>query len=429
MHRRLTVILLFSLLVALTQGLVEPALSQSRAKQSSKKAKPPAKTHPEKEKRQAASLSDMQKEKARLKAEAEAYEKKFNKSKEKENATLAGIRTLEQQIDVKRRTIKKLQDQEKQLTGEIQEARSSITDLEQQLESLKGQYARYVRSVYKYGRVYDVELLFSSQSINQLYIRIEYLKRFSDQRAKDLHQVVHNRDDLEHQNQRLVSNLEGQQRVLARRTGEESSLSNDVTKHQRMLATIRKDKEFYREQANEKTEAYKKLDNIIAELIRKENERKEREAAAGAPHPTPVPDASAGGSFAAQRGKLRWPVSSGAIASRFGKQIHPVLKTERENTGIDISVGSENNVLAVADGTVSIVTFIPGFGNIVILTHGGGYRTIYAHLSEVAVNENQKVKAGEVIAKSGVSVDGKVLHFEIWKEKEKQNPELWLAKQ
>ena len=92
-------------------------------------------------------------------------------------------------------------------------------------------------------------------------------------------------------------------------------------------------------------------------------------------------------------------------------------------------VSSGSSVLSVADGEVSILTFIPGFGNIVILSHGDGYRTVYAHLSEIGVSESQKVKAGEVIARSGDSVDGSILHFEIWKDRELQNPELWLAKQ
>jgi murein DD-endopeptidase MepM/ murein hydrolase activator NlpD len=204
-----------------------------------------------------------------------------------------------------------------------------------------------------------------------------------------------------------------------------------------MLASIRKDKNFYREQADEKRAAADKLKNIITELINKENERKEREVAAererakagGAARPTPAPEAASPGTFAAQHGKLRWPVSSGTIAASFGNQVHPILKTVRENTGIDIGVRPGSDVRAVADGRVSIVTFIPGLGNIVILTHSDGYRTIYADLSEVNVAENQKVAGGETIAKSGISVDGEILHFEIWKDREKQNPELWLAKQ
>jgi septal ring factor EnvC (AmiA/AmiB activator) len=424
------------LLFALGAALCEPAMSQSGSKQSSRKERSSQKAKGEKDKRPA-SVSDMQKEQARLRAEAAAAEREFNKKVDQEKSTLANINRIEQQINSKRRSIKKLQEQEEQLTREIQNAGSSIGNLEQQLESLKGQYARYVQSVYKNGRVYDLELLFSSKSVNQLSIRIEYLKRFSDQRAKDLKEVVSKKSDLEHENKRLEANLEDQQRVLARRTNEESSLKDDVTRRQKMLASIRKDKNFYREQADEKRAAAAKLDNIITELITKENERREREAAAtreraragGAPRPTPVPEAAAPGTFATQHGKLRWPVSLGTIAAKFGNQVHPVLKTVRENTGIDIGVKPGSDVKAVADGRVSIVTFIPGLGNIVILTHSDGYRTIYADLSEVNVAENQKISAGETIAKSGVSADGEILHFEIWKDREKQNPELWLAKQ
>jgi len=421
------------LLTTLSLVLCEPALSQAGSKQSSRKSKSSQKNRSDKEKPQP-SVGDLQKEQARLKALAAASEKEFNKKVEQENATLAKIRTMEQQINVRRLSIKKLQQQEEQLTADIRGARSSIGDMEQQLQSLKSQYAQYVRSVYKNGRVYDLELLFSSKSVNQLSIRIEYLRRFSEQRAIDLKNVLVQKSDLERQNQRLEANLQHQKRVLDQKTSEEVSLKTDVTKHQKMLGSIRKDKKVAKAQAAEYRSALDKIKNLISDLIKRETEKKDREAAereraGGVPRPTAVPDAVATGVFASLRGRLPWPVSVGTIAARFGKQVHPVLKTERENTGIDIGVDRGSRVLAVADGKVSIVTFIPGLGNVIILTHSDGFRTIYAQLSEADVSENEIVKAGKTIAKSGDSIDGEILHFEIWKDREKQNPELWLAKQ
>jgi septal ring factor EnvC (AmiA/AmiB activator) len=426
-----------SFLVALAVIVPSTLLSQSASKQSTRKSKTPAKTQPDKKKPQT-SISEMEKEQARLNAEAAEYEKKFKKSKEKENATLANINKIEQQINIKRKLIKRLSEQERRLTGDISYARTTIGDLERQLESLKGNYARYVRSVYKFGRVYDVELLFSSKSVNQLYIRIEYLKRFSEQRVKDLQNVDHKKTDLENQNRQLETSLDRQHRLLAERKNEESSLTGDVTEHRRMLKSITKYTKFYREQADEKARAAEKISSILADLIEKEKERKERETAAARSRervptttkPTPAPEIVTG-MFGSYKGKLPWPVSLSnkpVIASKFGNQKHPVLKTIRENTGIDIKVEPGSNVLAVADGEVSILTFIPGFGNTLIMNHYDGYRTIYAHLSEINVVESQKVKAGEKIAKSGESVDGQILHFEIWLGKDKQDPEAWLAK-
>jgi murein DD-endopeptidase MepM/ murein hydrolase activator NlpD len=100
-----------------------------------------------------------------------------------------------------------------------------------------------------------------------------------------------------------------------------------------------------------------------------------------------------------------------------------------QNSGVDISVNVGTNVAAVAEGEVSILSFIPGYGNVVILNHYNGFRTVYAHLSEIKVVEAQKLNEGDVIGKSGDTIAGSVLHFEIWKEREKQNPELWLVKQ
>jgi septal ring factor EnvC (AmiA/AmiB activator) len=403
-HRRSIILtLLFILLCA---GPNNNAFGQSAPKESAK-------------------LRENKEKLAKLIAEKKAFEEKLNESSVKEQSTLDRSESLERHVNQMRRSIRKLREQEQDLAGDIQSARSTIGDLEQQLGALKTQYAGYVRSVYKYGRVYDVELLFSSRSINQLYIRMEYLKRFTEQRAKDLAEVVHKKTDLEAQNEQLQASLEHERKLLSEKTAEESSLNQKVSEHQKVLAAVRRDKRKYQEALKQQAKSERELNKIIADLVEKDAARERRLAAT----PTPAPDFSATGAFGSQKGRLRWPVSSGTIASRFGNQVHPVLKTVRENTGIDIGVKSGSNVQAVADGHVSIVTFIPGLGNIVILTHSGGYRTIYAQLSEVSVAADQKVKAGDVIAKSGDSVDGSVLHFELWKDREKQNPELWLAKQ
>jgi len=380
-------------------------------------------------------IAKSEKRLAELRSEIEAYEKKLVESEKRERSTLDRLDNLERQGHLMRRLIKNLREQELQITGDIQDAREAIGDLEQHLESLQSQYANYVRSVYKYGRVYDIELLFSSRSINQLYIRIEYLKRFSEQRAKDLRAIVEKKTDLETQNEQLQTNLAQQRKLLAEKTIEESSLKRKMSQRQKVLASIRKDKRTFQQELKRRNESAREIEKMITDLVEKDRVRKEREAAAArererlAATPTPAPEVEPVGAFASLRGRLRWPVSSGTISSRFGEHEHPVLKTKTQNTGIDIGVRSGSDVSAVADGEVSIVTFVPGFGDVIILNHYNGYRTVYADLSEINVVENQKVNAGKVIGKSGDSLQGSILHFEIWREREKQNPELWLAKQ
>ena len=112
----------------------------------------------------------------KLRNDIQAYEKKIDESEKKEKVTLDRLDDLEHNSILIRQLIQKLREEEAGMTVEIDTAKNAIANLEGQLQFLKSHYANYVRSVYKNGRVYDVELLFSSKSINQLSIRIQYLK-------------------------------------------------------------------------------------------------------------------------------------------------------------------------------------------------------------------------------------------------------------
>ena len=389
-------------------------------------------------------IKQQENELQKLRNDIQAYEKKINESEKKEKVTLDRLDDLEHNSILIRQLIQKLREEELGMTVEIDTAKSAIANLEGQLQFLKSHYANYVRSVYKNGRVYDVELLFSSKSINQLSIRIQYLKKFSEQRVKDLHGISENKTILEQKNEQLEMKLQSERQLLSEKTHEEGNLKRTFSQRQIILKKIRKNKQTYQKELTRKTEASKKIENLISELIEKERLRKEREEAerrerlaaetrerelnktATPPTPPPV-DTKATLAFERRRGKLRWPVAHGTIQTPFGNQTHPVLKTITQNTGIDIATPSGSDVFAVADGEVAVLSFIPGFGNVLILNHSNGFRTVYAHLSDITVSESQHVTEGTIIAKSGDTVAGAILHFEIWKEREKQNPEWWLA--
>jgi septal ring factor EnvC (AmiA/AmiB activator) len=381
----------------------------------------------------------------RLRSEIQAYEKKLKESEKKERTTLEYLDDLERQSNLIRQLIQSLRDEEVEMTVEIDTVKASIGVLENRLSFLQSHYANYVRTVYKHGRVYDLELLFSSKSINQLYIRIQYLRRFSEQRAKDLQSIGENKVVLEQKNEQLQAKLQTERKLLAEKTREEGNLKQTFSERQTVLRKIRKNKKTYQKELGRKTEAFRQIEKLIADLIEKERIQKEREEAErrerelaearererlrmAPPAITKPAEARSASAFEYQRGKLRWPVSHGTIQSHFGNQIHPVLKTITQNTGIDIATPAGSNVYAVADGEVAVLSFIPGFGNVLILNHYNGFRTVYAHLSDVTVSESQHVSAGTVIAKSGDTVTGAILHFEIWKDREKQNPETWLAR-
>jgi murein hydrolase activator len=390
-------------------------------------------------------LKQKERELQKLRADIQTYEKRLQESETKEKATLDRLDDLERQSNLLRQLVKNLQEEEHDVSSDIDTAKIAIADLEAKLQFLKSHYANYVRSVYKNGRVYDLELLFSSKSINQMYIRIQYLKRFSEQRAKDLQGISENKIAVEEQSRQLEEKLQNERQLIQEKTREEKNLKSTYSVRQTVLKKIRKNKETYQAELSRKQNAFHQIENLIANLIEKERIRKEHEAAVRRERelaeararersktvqlpalPKP-PEAVLTSTFEQHRGKMRWPVSNGSVQAHFGNQVHPVLKTVTQNTGIDIATPVGSNVYAVADGEVALLSFIPGFGNVLIVNHYNGYRTVYAHLSDVTVAESQKITEGTVIAKSGDTVTGSILHFEIWKEREKQNPEHWLV--
>jgi len=425
----------------------------------------------------------------RLRVEIEKFEQQIQQSEKKEKVTLDRLDKIEQKTNLLRSLLKGLRDEERMIRQSIDTTQTRITQLERQLQALRQHYARYVVSVYKYGRVYDFETILSSNSINQLYIRIEYLKRFSDQRKRDLDRIVNKKNQIEFEHSTLNEKLSTEQQLISEKLQEEDALNRTKAKRKRTLRAIRSDKTQYKKELTRKVAAANQLQNLITTLIeqervrkekaeREERERRERiakeraaqrererlarieqerqlaelkkkndiekikakereiaeaESKAKSEDQRLVQEESSDdtepASLSTMKGRLMWPVTSRKVIAEFGNHIHPVLKTITTNTGIDISTNDNSPVRSVAAGEIALIHWLPTYGNLVIINHGHGFRTVYAHLDEIDVVVGQKVKAGQVIAQSGDSVSGDdMLHFELWDEKEKQNPRDWLAR-
>lgn len=145
-----------------------------------------------------------------------------------------------------------------------------------------------------------------------------------------------------------------------------------------------------------------------------------------------TPEAQAlSNSFAANRGRLPWPVERGTIVGYFGPHKHPVANVTIDNNGIDIQTGSSATVRAVFEGKVTGEFYVPGSGQNIIITHGD-YFTVYANLASVSVHRGQMVSTKQSIGTVGLNDEGlPVLNFQIWKSgakgAAKLNPSQWIA--
>jgi septal ring factor EnvC (AmiA/AmiB activator) len=356
------------------------------------------------------------------------FEEKIKLQQSDERAALDLVDTYDRKATLVRRLVRRYRADEQLLQLKIDSTRGVMGALEQQLSFLKAHYANYVTTVYKSGRIRDLELLLTSSSVNQFLMRTEYLRRFTAQRKRDAESILSKKDELEEKQAEIEGQLSEERRLIAEKGAEEDRLVGLAEDRRQVISQIRKDRKQLQREIDRKVKAARDLENVINDLVEADRMRREREAeeARRAKLPQPPP---AAGTFENKKGRLRWPVSQGIVVAHFGNQRHPTLKTVTQNLGIDIAVAAGSPVSSVADGEVARILWLPSYGNLMIINHYGGFRTVYTHLGEIVATEGQKLKEGDVIGYSGEALEGARLHFEIWKDREKQNPEHWLSRQ
>lgn len=239
-------------------------------------------------------------------------------------------------------------------------------------------------------------------------------------------------DSLDEQKSLLEAYSTTQAQLLATKAQEDRQLTTTIAKSRSQLAAIRKDRTSLERELSQKRRSLSRMSGIIANLEKKERaqraqrerEARERAKRTKTPEITPAPPRHTAGGFAPR--SLPWPTASRTLIHGYGTYRNEATGTTFENPGIDIKSGNGSRVTAVADGDVSSVSFLPGFGSLVIIDHHNGYRTVYANLATVTVREGTSVRAGSAVGTSGENVDGELLHFEIWYGRTRKNPTLYL---
>jgi septal ring factor EnvC (AmiA/AmiB activator) len=213
-------------------------------------------------------------------------------------------------------------------------------------------------------------------------------------------------------------------RLRRRIDAERATAATAAERRRRLLDDVREDRATHERVAAELAEAAKRLEALVRALARRPPARK-AVARPSAPAAPPGPAVGLG----RERGQLPWP-ADGRVIAGFGREIHPRFGTETLRTGIDIEAAEGAPIRAVAPGTVAYRGWLRGYGNLVVLDHGDGYHTLYAHASDVLVDEGDQVMRGELIGRVGDSgsVEGPRLHFEVRNQSRAEDPQLWLRR-
>lgn len=318
------------------------------------------------------------------------------------------VRKLDSRLETLNAEVNRLEGDIRNKEQNIEDTTVKLADASQvekkQYEAMK----KRIKYMYEKGDSSYLDLLLQSKSMSELLNRAEYISKISEYDRDMLNQYIGIKDNIAKDKAQLEFEREELLTLQEQTTSKKNSVETLVNEKSAELKKVNS-------QIGAKTaqvEAYEKdikaqedkIKQIEAEIKRQEEEARKKAEAAGQKYNT----VSIGNI------KFIWPCpSSSRITSGFGDRESPTEGASSNHQAIDIGASTGSDILAAADGTVTISTYSYSAGNYIMLNHGGGVSTVYMHCSQLLVSAGETVKQGQVIAKVGSTgySTGPHLHF------------------
>lgn len=383
----------------------------------------------------------------KIRSEINQLEKEKELKSKQEKESLQFLEKINKQNLLLSKLINEILVEEKLKEKEISELDTIIKKTEDNIERIKNNYANYTVWLYKNKQNNFWKFLLDAQTINQALIRYNYFNYLTKKNKENIESLKNTKKTLVSLKEQKQKEIEAKEQLLKEKETEKKVLETKKKEKKALLNELKKDKKNIEREIANKRNAEIEIKNIINKLIEEERIKKTKEKERRLAQNNELSkknktqrneeltertfteiDYDKFENFALLKGKLNWPVKSGTIIRKFGENVNDKLNTVTLNYGIDIKTRESVPVYAVAEGIVSAIDWIPGFGSIVIITHSNSYRTVYGHVADLAITEGTKVKRGSSIGSVNESLEGNVLHFEIWNDRNYQNPEHWLSR-
>ncbi|MGB9710113.1 MAG: murein hydrolase activator EnvC family protein [Thermodesulfovibrio sp.] len=352
-----------------------------------------------------------------IKKELKIHKKKLEETKKIEENVLEDLKRVSRQLSEIEKNIKNHRAKIKSLQIRIAETEKGIKTYSAQLEERKIYLINRIKGIQKLSKEPDVALIilmeedttkaFRLMRNTQKIVNID--KKLIQQYKAELGNLILQQTELK----KLYASLKQEEEALKKT---EEAQKQKKKEKEVLLAKVRQNKALYEKKIRELEENARRLTRLLQETERKEKRTGKIES---------LPQ----GGFTKKRGSLLWPVS-GPVVAHYGSQRDPVFNVPIMRSGIYIQAQPGTQVKASADGRVVYANYFKGYENLVIISHGDGYYTVYGNLGSMSVKEGSYVKAGQVIGAVGSNsnIDTPALYFEVRYRGKPLNPEQWLRK-
>ncbi|MDI3528733.1 MAG: hypothetical protein PWQ23_552 [Thermoanaerobacter sp.] len=320
------------------------------------------------------------------------------------NDIAAQIADLDKKLNVTQQELANVQKRLADITEKLNKTREELEVAKQKENTQLKTMKERIRAMYISGELGYLEVLLGAKDFGDFITRLDVVKCIVDYDSNLFESYKQQRKLVEQKEKELAQMQIEAQNYKNQIISRQRELQVAMASREGLMRDLERQQKLYEQQEDELLQQSKQLETVIQQLQAKSSIKY-------------------GG------GKLLWPVpSSNVITSPFGMRLHPVLGVYRMHTGIDIAANTGASIVAAADGQVIFSGYYGGYGYTVIIDHGDGISTLYAHNSALLVKEGDTVKRGQVIAKAGSTglSTGPHLHFEVRKNGVPVNPMDWL---
>lgn len=327
------------------------------------------------------------------KKKTESAKKDVNSAEEKRKQAVAQYNSMDKEISETENEISIIEKQIEQSQSDLATKEEELKKAQEEYDKQRDVFLKRARIMYENSDISYLEIIFGAQDFGDLIAKIEIVSQLMTYDQDILNKLDESKKKIESAKKEIEDILQRQIENAQNLTIRKATLEEKLVEKQKLLDSLAEDIEKYK---------------AIYEAAEAEEERLIRENQSAMSYgANPVKYTG---------GVMAWPVpSSHRITSAYGYRIHPVYKTKKFHSGIDIGASYGVDIIAAADGTVTLSADNGGYGKCLIINHGSGISTLYGHNSVLLVSKGQKVTKGQVIAKAGSTgvSTGPHLHFEV----------------
>ncbi|MBP6284453.1 MAG: peptidoglycan DD-metalloendopeptidase family protein [Paludibacteraceae bacterium] len=378
-------------------------------------------------------VSELEDRRKRALKELEITSSLISKTAEQKKTSLSQIGVLRVEINARQSLINVMNAEVNNINRNINQLRSEAKQKQTELNKLKVEYGKLMyHSYYKKTKYESLMFILSANSFAESYRRYRYVQQYAEFAKGKVSEIEAVKADLEKKLAEIEKARLSKVAVLNERKQENSRLQTERNKQNALVSQLsRKEKDLRKELKKQEANANainRRIDQLIAEEARKSQKA---QTAGTQEYALTKEQQLLSGGFEKNQGRLPWPVERGIIVGRFGVHAHPVLKhVTTDNKGIYLQTTPQSDARAVFDGEVTQRFSIPGSNYTVIVRHGN-YRTVYSNLTNVYVKVGDNIKARQAIGRIFVDTEDNnksELYFQVWKERDIQNPENWITR-